>query len=398
MLAAAWAVQAALLFWSQLHDAAHGLGLVAGASLLAAAGILARVTGLRERAAHLACLGGALLSCGAFLVWDAGAVPPGVDGFAQPWSRLLSLLAAGGILLALRRWTGAGDLGTFLAGLLAAGVVLAQDATGASRAQALVALLVPAALLARGRSRPAAPAALLLGSALTFFGATRQLELAGAAGALTALALGATGAWAALGALLAARRRERPLLITAAALLVLVAAAWAAIAFGEAGSAVERLRPFLNLRFLSAAGVLLLVELVRRRLPADRPRPEVAVLGALALATGYLAGLVELLALVRTWPAGWSSVTISLYTLLFAGGLLIAGFVRRQRWLRWPGLGGFSLVVLKVGLLDLRAVNTPLRVLVTGVLGLVLLLGAWAYARNQSRLSTGGEDGGRPPG
>jgi hypothetical protein len=38
-------------------------------------------------------------------------------------------------------------------------------------------------------------------------------------------------------------------------------------------------------------------------------------------------------------------------------------------------------VVGKVGLVDLASVDTPFRVLVTGCLGVVLLLAAYAYAR-----------------
>jgi uncharacterized membrane protein len=153
------------------------------------------------------------------------------------------------------------------------------------------------------------------------------------------------------------------------------------------GDAVGGLSPFFNLRFLSAIAILALLEFGRRKLRQPRA-VDAIVFAAITLAFGYLASLIETLELVRSWPQGWSAVTVSVHTLLFAGGMLVAGFVKRQPLLRWPGLCGFGIVVVKVSLFDLRAVDTPLRVLVTGVLGVVLLLGAWLYARNRTQPST----------
>jgi hypothetical protein len=61
--------------------------------------------------------------------------------------------------------------------------------------------------------------------------------------------------------------------------------------------------------------------------------------------------------------------------------LLVVGFRRRLPALRWSALLAFGALVVKIGAHDLRELETPLRVLGSGVLGLVLLAAAWGYAR-----------------
>ena len=58
--------------------------------------------------------------------------------------------------------------------------------------------------------------------------------------------------------------------------------------------------------------------------------------------------------------------------------------MRRSRPLRYAALVGFGGVILKIGLFDLSEAELPLRILVTGVLGLVLLAAAYGYARRSS--------------
>ena len=70
--------------------------------------------------------------------------------------------------------------------------------------------------------------------------------------------------------------------------------------------------------------------------------------------------------------------------------LLGIGFWRGLVPLRWTALCMLVVVVGKVLLHDLSEVDTPLRVLASGVLGGVLLLAAWGYARRQQA--------GAPPG
>jgi hypothetical protein len=108
-----------------------------------------------------------------------------------------------------------------------------------------------------------------------------------------------------------------------------------------------------------------------------------------ALVVGYLAGLLELLQATHdlqvagVLEGAWGPVLVSLYTVLVAGGMLFVGFRWRLAPLRYTALVVLGVVVAKVGLYDLAASRLPLRVLVTGVLGLVLLSGAYAYTKRR---------------
>src|SRR5439155_1485466 len=78
---------------------------------------------------------------------------------------------------------------------------------------------------------------------------------------------------------------------------------------------------------------------------------------------------------------GWTSALVSVYATLYAAGVLATGFARRAPSLRYLALVGFGAVVVKVGAFDLASIGTPLRILITACLGVVLLVAAYAYAR-----------------
>ncbi len=139
-----------------------------------------------------------------------------------------------------------------------------------------------------------------------------------------------------------------------------------------------------NVRFL--AGLLVLgttaaVAWTRRGIDGVSNTP---MLG-LGMALGYLVGLAELLQAVKLIQSefAWPDVLVSVYTTLYAAGLLFLGFRLREERLRYAALAGFLIVVCKVGLHDLAAVQPELRIFVTGVLGLVLLGAAYVYAKRK---------------
>jgi len=140
--------------------------------------------------------------------------------------------------------------------------------------------------------------------------------------------------------------------------------------------------PFLDFRFL--LGLLVLAgawAFPYERLDGASRRPTAtgALLGGLLL--GFGIGYAELWDLVKDLGAAWPAVLVSVYMALFAAVTLAIGFARRDKRLRYPALGLFGLVVLKVGLHDLATAELTLRIFVTGILGLVLLGAAFAYAR-----------------
>ncbi len=152
--------------------------------------------------------------------------------------------------------------------------------------------------------------------------------------------------------------------------------------------AVDRLpnEPRLFNERLAAGALTLLAGIWTARLASKVGRRRLAaLLACVALMVAYVLGLREVLELVRHAAGAWPAVAVSLYSTGYAGALLALGFGCQLRHLRYLALGIFGVVILKVGLYDLRASELPLRVLVTGVLGLVLLVAAFTYARKSQQ-------------
>jgi hypothetical protein len=80
---------------------------------------------------------------------------------------------------------------------------------------------------------------------------------------------------------------------------------------------------------------------------------------------------------------------VSVFCTLYAALVMLLGFATRDAPLRYAALAGFGIVVAKVGLHDLAASPLPLRVLVTGVLGFVLLAVAFQYGRRRTLRESG---------
>ena len=181
-----------------------------------------------------------------------------------------------------------------------------------------------------------------------------------------------------LAAVTGAREREGERTALAAFALALAAlwgGAWDAGRFG-----VEALLG--NPRMASGLlGIGLLVFLRRLEPPGSKgPRP--LLLGSAAALLGYVVGLLEVLDVLRPMGSSqWGAAIVSAYSAVYAAGMLAIGFAWRNAALRWLALGGFGVVIVKVGLHDLAFLETPFRILVTGCLGVVLLVAAYAYAR-----------------
>ncbi len=155
--------------------------------------------------------------------------------------------------------------------------------------------------------------------------------------------------------------------------LVLAGVTWCAVAITQDPTA----RP-LNPVFLSGIGLVSAssVSLLRTRWRSAR----IDITVVLIFLFAYIVGATELKLHTRN-IGDWSRVLMSLYTAIFAGITLAIGFAKRIPAARYLALTGFGLVALKVGLYDLANSPTPLRILVTGGLGAVFLVAAYAYAR-----------------
>ena len=180
--------------------------------------------------------------------------------------------------------------------------------------------------------------------------------------------------------------RTRGARLTRASLVILTAGVWLVTGLDE----LEQGALFFNPRLLSGLAVVaaLLVGAWidgRRRATGN----ERAYQAGIALPLGWYVGLGEVLHVVETLDPAWRAVAVSLYTTAWAAVLLLAGFRWRLPVLRYLALGTFGAVILKVGFYDLRTTPLPLRVLVTGVLGVVLLVAAYGYARRKEEARAG---------
>jgi len=76
---------------------------------------------------------------------------------------------------------------------------------------------------------------------------------------------------------------------------------------------------------------------------------------------------------------------------LHAAVLVVLGFWRRLKGIRWFGLGFLGIVIFKVFLYDLSNLNTPYRILSFMGLGIILLAVSWLYHRYKNQIR-GGDD------
>ena len=77
----------------------------------------------------------------------------------------------------------------------------------------------------------------------------------------------------------------------------------------------------------------------------------------------------------------WAQMAISLVWTLYGALLLISGIIRHYQPVRLIALGLLGLTVVKVFLFDLSFLDTPLRILSFGGLGLALIFISWLYGR-----------------
>lgn len=390
-VAAAWTVvQVVLLLNTGLNAACHTFGA------LTAAGLLGLGIAYERRAAGLGTwasrLGSVLLPIGA-LVWThqewATAEPLNLR-----WIDAAALTASTGLLLAVRRWAHAVELGTTLGAAIAASLLFVVKADHAEARLLIAGIAVPSLLLvAFGRSIAGPALGQAMAVAVVTFGWWPDGGFHGAAPGWTSLALVGGMAVAVFGVLCEAKHRNPALRYTAIAATLALSVGWIMTTLADTRpAAASGMTPFFNHRFLAmlivGAGVLW----TRARAARDDLQLNI-LLAVTALAIAYVGGLVELLDAIAGLADGWRAITISLYTLAYALGLLVYGFRANLSMVRWAGLWGMLFVAGKVVIYDLASVDTPLRVLAAGGLGAVMLGAAWLYARTKPPTTAANDDG-----
>jgi hypothetical protein len=365
-LAEAWAVLSTGtdLRWFAAIAGASWLGLgVAIRERTGEPGVFARA---------LATLGGLLLALGAFAAWRSGAGNFSQDARPETFASLAVVGLAS--VLAARR-LGAGEGAAILSSLLSLAMLATRSRAGDP--WTLVALVAPLAVAFLGRGAARRTVGLWLAVATCFLGlAGSPVDPAGLAVAFYAAAAIVVAARLVPGP----NGKAFPALPADLAVLALVAT-WLSCAFRGPFEAV--IPPVANPGTFAAIAVGAAIALrgLGRR---DRARgPDLRSLSSLALTVlAALAGWREVhAALEPVASQDLRGALESVYATLCAAIALAVGFRRKAPALRYVGLVGFGGVVLKVGLHDLASVDTPYRILVTGVLGGVLLAAAYAYAR-----------------
>jgi uncharacterized membrane protein len=155
--------------------------------------------------------------------------------------------------------------------------------------------------------------------------------------------------------------------------------------------------PVFNRYFLSSLGVIAcfaaaayLYQKARERKLVESQAPRV-ILGLLAVIAFWFLISVETQtffiarALAERLPDDaahqrWlGQMALSVVWAVYAGALAAAGFIRRASAIRWASLVLFALTIIKAMLVDIAQLQQLYRIIVFFVLGVLLLLVAWAY-------------------
>jgi uncharacterized membrane protein len=146
--------------------------------------------------------------------------------------------------------------------------------------------------------------------------------------------------------------------------------------------------PFLA-RWMGLASVLALLLGAWFMTTQRRPTPFVPqVFGCLTLFLLWLYASVELRSLLHWRLREFQAGGVSVLWTVFAFAFLAGGIWKNVRPVRYAGLALFTVVVGKVFLFDLSHMPAIYRVLAFMVLGVLLLLGAYAYLRASRRFAS----------
>ena len=155
--------------------------------------------------------------------------------------------------------------------------------------------------------------------------------------------------------------------------------------------------PIFNKYFLSSAvviacflGAIYLFEKARKRKLIESEAPRYAIGLAVAIAfwivisvetyTFFTArALVEREADARDHQLWLGQMALSVVWAIYAAALAAVGFIRRIGPIRWVSLVLFALTVIKAMVIDIAELQQLYRIIVFFVLGVLLLLVAWAY-------------------
>lgn len=148
----------------------------------------------------------------------------------------------------------------------------------------------------------------------------------------------------------------------------------------------DRLIPY-GTALASVVALILILEKSKPRPPeADVVVPILAIAGnlvALLYLSMEVADYWNRQSVVSFWNA--KALSLSVLWLLYAGGMMVAGFIKNIKGLRLVAIMTFAVTILKVFLYDLSELEGGYRVLSLIILGLILLAVSFAYQKRAGK-------------
>lgn len=123
-----------------------------------------------------------------------------------------------------------------------------------------------------------------------------------------------------------------------------------------------------------------------------RPSAAAARVLGLVLVQVWLYVTLETQVMARVYAPAFQHSAVTVAWTLFAFALLFAGIRLRGKWLRWCGLGLFTLAVGKLMVLDLAGLDTLYRIVAFISVGVLLVLGSFVYLKYKTLFEPGPEE------
>lgn len=143
---------------------------------------------------------------------------------------------------------------------------------------------------------------------------------------------------------------------------------------------------FRLIDFAALTGFLAACYVMLRKHAAAETKRAFFVIAALAMLFVY--GTLEVNTALGYYYPGLRSGGVSIFWAAFAFGLIWQGIGRKSRELRYAGLVLFTVVSVKVFLVDLSLLDPIWRIFAFVLLGLILLAGSFAYLKHREAFAT----------
>ena len=113
---------------------------------------------------------------------------------------------------------------------------------------------------------------------------------------------------------------------------------------------------------------------------------KVLVIASIAMLFVY--ATLEVNSFLFSFYPGFRYGGVSILWAIFALSMILVGVGRSLRDLRYVGLGLFTIVSIKVFMVDMRQLDPIWRIVAFVVLGIILLIGSFVYLKHRESFAT----------